>query len=1046
MSISTPFILRPVATSLLMIGILLVGMVAYPALPVAPLPQVDFPTIVVTTQLPGGSPVTMASSVSQPLERQFSQIPGVTQMTSTSGSGFSSITIQFDLNRNIDAASQDILGAINAAGGQLPKTLPTPPTFRKINPADAPILIIAVNSDTLPITEVDEFADTVLAQQLSQLPNIAQVAINGEQKPAVRVQVDPLKLASIGMSLEDVRAVLVNATVDSPKGQFDGNAQSFTIYDNDQLMRADEWGKIVLAYRNGSPIRIEDVGVAIDAPENVKMAAWQGGRRGIQLAVFKQPGANVIEAVKRVKAALPRLQAAMPPTIDVNIMTDRTQTITASVNDVQETMLITITLVVGVIFLFLRSFWATVIPSVTVPMSLVGTFAVMYVLGYSLDNLSLMALTIAVGFVVDDAIVMLENIYRHVEEGMEPYEAALKGAGEIGFTIISISCSLIAVFIPLLLMGGIVGRLFREFAMTVTVTIVVSAIVSLTLTPMMCSRFLKDPKHERHGRFYNICEAFFDGMLAFYRVGLEWVLRHQFLTLMILFATIAANGYLYVKIPKGFFPQQDVGFIFGSAEGNQDISFQGMSEKALAIGDVIRTDPDVESFAMGVGASGFQPVTNTARFWINLKPREERTANADDIIRRLRPKVAAVRGVALFMQAAQDINVGGRLARTQYQYTLQDANLNELNEWAPRMLDRLRGLPQLADLASDQQTSASTATLTIDRDTAARFGIQPQLIDDTLYDAFGQRQVTQYFTQVNTYHVILEVPPEQQSDPETLHKIYVKSPNTGQQVPLSTFVHFDTSKTGYLSVSHQSQFPAVTLSFNLAPGVALGQAVDAIRGAGADMAMPASLVGTFQGSAQAFQSSLASQPYLIAAAIVVVYLILGMLYESYIHPLTILSTLPSAGVGALLILLLFGYDLSVIALIGIILLIGIVKKNAIMMIDFALAAEREEGLAPEQSIYKACLMRFRPIMMTTMAALLGGLPLMLSNGTGSELRRPLGFAMVGGLLLSQVLTLYTTPVVYLYMDRLSNWAKRGRVSQRQPSRAQRMLGAAEAAD
>jgi hydrophobe/amphiphile efflux-1 (HAE1) family protein len=1048
MSISTPFILRPVATSLLMIGILLVGMVAYPMLPVAPLPQVDFPTIAVTITYPGASPVTMASSIAQPLERQFSQIPGVTQLTSTSGSGIASITVQFDLNRNIDAAAQDIQSAINAAGGQLPKNLPSPPTYRKINPADSPILIIALNSDNLPITDVDEYADTILAQQLSQLPNIAQVAINGEQKSSVRVQIDPIKIASLGMSLEDVRAVLMNATVDSPKGQFDGAAQSFAIYDNDQLMRADEWGGIVLAYRNGSPVRVRDVGVAIDAPENMKLAAWQKGRRGIQLAVFKQPGANVIEAVKRVKAALPRLQAAIPPGVEINIITDRTQTITASVDDVQETMLITIALVVGVIFLFLRSFWATMIPSVTVPMSLIGTFALMYVCGYSLDNLSLMALTIAVGFVVDDAIVMLENIYRHVEDGMEPFEASLKGAGEIGFTIVSISCSLIAVFIPLLLMGGIVGRLFREFAVTVTLTIVVSAIVSLTLTPMMCSRFLKDPKHERHGRFFNICEAFFDGMLAVYRVGLDWVMRHQLTTMMILFATIAANGYLFVKIPKGFFPQQDVGFIFGAAEANQDISFAGMSEKALAIGDVIQTDPDVESFAVGVGASGFSPVTNTARFWINLKPRDERTADADQIIRRLRPKIAQVRGVALFMQAAQDINVGGRLARTQYQYTLQDANLNELNEWAPRMLEKLKQLPELTDLATDQQTSASTATLTIDRDTAARFGIQPQLIDDTLYDAFGQRQITQYFTQTNTYHLILEIDPKLQTDPAALDKIYVKSPSTNQMVPLSTFVHFDTSKTGYLSVSHQSQFPAVTLSFNLVPGVALGQAVDAIRTASIEMNMPASLVGTFQGSAQAFQSSLASQPYLIAAAIVVVYLILGMLYESYIHPLTILSTLPSAGVGALLILMMFGYDLSVIALIGIILLIGIVKKNAIMMIDFALAAERDEGLAPEQSIYKACLLRFRPIMMTTMAALLGGLPLMLSSGTGSELRRPLGFAMVGGLLLSQILTLYTTPVVYLYMDRLSNWAKRGRVSEPRLSRAQRALGvgATEAAD
>ncbi|MBI3513502.1 MAG: multidrug efflux RND transporter permease subunit [Proteobacteria bacterium] len=1046
MSISTPFILRPVATSLLMIGILLVGLVAYPALPVAPLPQVDFPTIVVTTNYPGASPVTMASSVAQPLERQFSQIPGVTQLTSASGSGVAAITVQFDLNRNIDAAAQDILSAINAASGQLPKTLPSPPTFRKVNPADAPILIIAVNSDTLPIQTVNEYADVILAQQISQLPNIAQVAIFGEQRPSVRIQVDPLKLASIGMSLEEVRAVVASATVDSPKGTFDGAAQSFTIYDNDQLTRAAEWEHIVLAYRNGSPIRVKDVGVAVDAPENLRVAAWQKGRRGIQLAVFKQPGANVIEAVNRIRATLPRLQAAMPPSIEVSIVADRTQTIRASVDNVQETMLVTIALVVGVIFLFLRSFWATVIPSITVPMSLIGTFAVMYVLGYSIDNLSLMALTIAVGFVVDDAIVMLENIYRHIEEGMEPFEAALKGAGEIGFTIVSISCSLIAVFIPLLLMGGIVGRLFREFAMTVTVTIVVSAIVALTLTPMMCSRFLKDPKQVRHGRLYMICEAFFDGMLAFYRWGLERVLRHQFATLMVLCVTIVANVILYLQIPKGFFPQQDVGFIFGSAEGNQDISFKGMSEKGLAIAEIVAKDPAVETYSMSVGPNGFSPVTNTARLWIVLKPRDQRDASADQVIRRLRPQVAAVRGVALFMQAAQDINVGGRLSRTQYQYTLQDANLDELNDWAPRMLDRLRELPQLADLASDQQTRASTATLTIDRDTAARFGIQPQVIDDTLYDAFGQRQVAQYFTQTNTYKVILEITPELQGDPETLRKIYIKSPLTGQQVPMSTFVRFDTSKTGYLSVSHQSQFPAVTLSFNLAPGVALGQAVDAIRAASVEMGMPPSLVGTFQGTAQAFQSSLASQPYLIAAAIVVVYLILGMLYESYIHPLTILSTLPSAGVGALLILMMAGMDLSVIALIGIILLIGIVKKNAIMMIDFALAAERNQGLKPAESIYQACLMRFRPIMMTTMAALLGGLPLMLASGTGSELRKPLGFAMVGGLLLSQVLTLYTTPVVYLYMDRLSNWAKRGRVTEPRLSRAQRVLHAGGAAE
>ena len=1021
MNISKPFIERPIATSLLMAGILFAGLVGYPLLPVAPLPQVDFPTIQVSTSLPGANPETMASAVATPLERQFAQISGVSQMTSTSGLGTTSITLQFDLDRNIDAAAQDVQAAINAAGGQLPQDLPSPPTYRKVNPADSPIMILAVQSDTLPLTAVDDAADTILAQQMSQIPGIAQVNIGGEQKPAVRVQIDPAKIAALGISLEDVRTALGAATVNAPKGSFDGPRQSFTIYANDQLLQADAYNDIIVAYRNSAPVRIRDIGQAVSGPENAKLAAWQNGRRGILLIVFKQPGANVIETVDRVKAALPRLQAAIPPGINVSVISDRTQTIRASVSDVQVTMAITISLVVMVIFLFLRQFWATAIPAATVPLALLGTAGLMYLVGYSLDNLSLMGLTIAVGFVVDDAIVMIENIMRHVEEGMKPLDAALKGSAEIGFTILSISLSLVAVFIPLLLMSGVIGRLFREFAVTVTMAIMVSAFVSLTMTPMMCARFLRDRHDVRHGRLYRGAEAFFDWLLARYDGGLKWVLRHQPLMLGLLLLTIGATAFLYVAIPKGFFPQQDTGLITGISEAAQDISFAGMMEKQQALAAVIAGDPDIASFASSVGPSGGSPGENTGRFFITLKPHDQRQASADEIINRLRPQLAKVEGVALFLQASQDLNVGGRLSRTQYQYTLQDANLGELNLWAPRVLDKFKSLHELQGVASDQQTSAPSVSVTIDRDTAARFGIEPQVIDDTLYDAFGQRQVAQYFTQLSQYHVVLEVDPDFQADPASLNAIYVKSPVTGQQVPLSVFVTFDTDKTNSLSISHQGQFPAVTLSFNLSPGTALGQAVDAIQRAERELGKPVSLVGTFQGAAQAFQDSLSTQPYLIGAALVVVYLILGMLYESYIHPITILSTLPSAGVGALLILMAFGYDLSVIALIGIILLIGIVKKNGIMMIDFALEAERRQGLKPEEAIYRACLLRFRPIMMTTMAALFGGLPLMLGHGTGSELRRPLGYTIVGGLLLSQMLTLYTTPVVYLYLDRLSRW-------------------------
>ena len=1017
--ISAPFIRRPIATSLLMVGLLFIGLVAYPLLPVAPLPQVDFPTIQVSAQLPGASPDTMASSVAQPLETQFSQIPGVSEMTSTSSLGSTSITIQFDLDRNIDAAANDVQAAINAAGGQLPKNLPSPPTYRKVNPADSPVLLLSATSDTLPTIEVDDNVETKIAQQLSQISGVAQVVVGGQQKPAIRIQIDPAKLVAKGLSLEDIRSQISIATVNSPKGQIQGPMRSYTIYANDQITDAKTWDDVIVAYRNGAPLRIRDIGTAVAGPEDAHQAAWANGKRGVFLVIFKQPGANVIDTVDRIKQALPRLISALPPSIDVNVLSDRTQTIRAAVHDVQYTLLLTIGLVVAVIFVFLRSIRATLIPSVTVPLALLGACALMWPLGYSLDNLSLMALTIAVGFVVDDAIVVLENITRHVEEGMDPLEASLLGSSEIGFTVVSISISLVAVLIPLLLMSGIIGRLFREFAVTLSMTIGVSALVALTLTPTMTALFLKPHAEEKHGRIYAWSERAFDRLVKGYEWGLDHVLAHSRITLLVFIATVAATGFLFVEIPKGFFPQQDTGLIQGTSEAAQDVSFEEMERIQKQFGEIVQSDPAVASVAMSIGGTSGGNALNNGRMYITLKPREERDVTADQIIARLRPKFSKVVGAQLFLQAAQDVRVGGRASRAQYQYTLQDPDLSELNTWAPRLLDKMKALPELRDVASDQQTAGTTLTITIDRDAAARYGIQPQLIDDTLYDAFGQRQVTQYFTQLNSYHVIMEVLPSVQADVASLEKIYIRSPSTGGEVPLAAFAKWSTLPVQPLSISHQGQFPAVTISFNLAPGVALGQATTAIQNLEASLGKPGSLQTSFQGTAQAFQQSLGTVPMLIAAALVVVYLILGILYESYIHPLTILSTLPSAGLGALLALMAGGFDFSLIALIAVILLIGIVKKNGIMLVDFAITAERNEGLSSHDAIRRAALLRFRPIMMTTMAALLGAVPLMLGQGTGSELRQPLGYAMVGGLLVSQALTLFTTPVIYLYLDRVA---------------------------
>lgn len=1018
MNVSGPFIRRPVGTALLTIAITLSGVIAFRLLPVAPLPQVDFPTISVSAGLPGASPETMASAVATPLERQFGRIANITEMTSASNLGSSSITLQFDLNRDVDAAARDVQAAINGARGYLPSNLPNNPRYRKYNPADSPIFMISLTSDIMDKGQMFDAASSIMAQKLSQVPGVGQVIVGGSTLPAVRVELNPAALNKYGIGLEDVRGVLSTANANVPKGHFSNKANSWEVGSTDQIFKASDYNPLIVAYRNGAPVRISDIGEAVDSVEDLRNAGYANGKPSVLVILFRQPGANIIDAVDGIRAMLPQLKASIPQAIDLHISMDQTITIRASVHDTELTLIASVILVILVVFVFLKSPRITLIPSVAVPVSLVGTFGVMYLVGFTLDNLSLMALTICTGFVVDDAIVVIENVTRYLEAGMQPFQAAVKGASEIGFTVLSMSLSLIAVFIPILLMGGIVGRLFREFAVTLSVAIAVSMVVSLTTTPMMCAYLLR--QHTKHGRLYEWGERGFESVVRLYGRTLTRVLRHPAITLAILIATIGLNVYLFIHVPKGFFPLQDNGRMMGAIQADQDTSFQSMQKRLLQMIDIISKDPAVDTvngFTGGGGGGG--ATTNTARMFISLKPLEERKVHVDQVIARLRPKLARVPGANLYMQASQDLRVGGRGSSAMYQYTMRGDNLQDLVAFAPRMLKAMRGIRVIADVNSDQQNNGLQSMIVIDRPTAARFGISPQLIDNTLYDAFGQRQVSTMYTALNQYHVIMEAAPKYWQDPQILSQFYLRAPNRAL-VPLSAVAHYE-STVAPLAVNHQGLFPAATISFNLMPGVPLSDAVEQIESVSEQVGLPPTIHTGFAGTAQAYQDSLGSEPLLIAAALITVYIVLGILYESYIHPLTILSTLPSAGVGALLALLLFKIDLSIIAIIGMILLIGIVKKNAILMIDFAIQVERTEGRNSRDAIYEACLLRFRPILMTTMAAILGALPLALGNGVGSELRRPLGITIIGGLIVSQLLTLYTTPVVYLYLDRIQVW-------------------------